>query len=74
MRVVEGDLVCGVPADVGEAGGNACYGGRDREFGALPIETPSSIVPTVQMASAGKQQDQHRWGGLQLSGARQGLD
>ena len=30
VRVVEGDLVCGVPADVGEAGGNACYGGRDR--------------------------------------------
>ena len=28
--VVEGDLVCGVPADVDEAGGNACYGGRDR--------------------------------------------
>ena len=30
VRVVEGDLVCGVPADVDEAGGNACYGGRDR--------------------------------------------
>ena len=30
VRVVEGDLVCGVPADVGEAGGNACYGGRYR--------------------------------------------
>ena len=30
VLVVEGDLVCGVPADVDEAGGNACYGGRDR--------------------------------------------
>lgn len=30
VRGVEGDLVCGVPADVDEAGGNACYGGRDR--------------------------------------------
>jgi hypothetical protein len=30
VRVVEGHLVCGAPADVDEAGGNACYGGRDR--------------------------------------------